>query len=302
MAPIATPTLETLCAKEFELLRNDAYRNLDREVADIRENLGSRGLARSSTLGQSILDAVLARYDKVLAGFEEVYLAKWSKTDRDLTESDHEWLRTKAMSVLQTEAQEAQTTCQTLLYEPSLFFQAWWQKAGPEARERNKNIFKKIEILELRKGQKMASESVPPTRTENTDSFKGIWSLLHPRVVEVSKTRFETGHYADAAEAVFKEINDIVRKLVKAQTGKEYDGASLMQCAFSAQNPILRLDDLGNETGRNIQIGYMQIFSGAMTGIRNPKAHANVQIDAVRSIHFLFLASLLLFKLDERIQ
>jgi len=159
---------------------------------------------------------VLARYDQLLAGFEKVYIGKWSETDPEFTESDHEWLRGNAMSMLQAEAREAQTTCQSLLYEPSLFFQAWWQKAGPEARERNR--------------------------------------------------------------------------------------ASLMECAFSVRNPILKLDDLGSETGRNIQVGYMQIFSGAMTCIRNPKAHANIEIDAVRSVHFAFLASLLFFKLDERIQ
>jgi len=44
----------------------------------------------------------------------------------------------------------------------------------------------------------------------------------------------------------------------------------------------------------------MQIFAGAMTGIRNPKAHANIVIDRNRAIHLLFLASLLFFKLDER--
>jgi len=36
-----------------------------------------------------------------------------------------------------------------------------------------------------------------------------------------------------------------------------------------------------------------------MTGIRNPKAHANVEIRHERAVHFLFLASLLMFKLDE---
>ncbi|MBA7577516.1 hypothetical protein ES708_19369 [subsurface metagenome] len=44
----------------------------------------------------------------------------------------------------------------------------------------------------------------------------------------------------------------------------------------------------------------MQIFSGAMTGIRNPKAHENITIDSQRAIHFLFLASLLMFKIDEK--
>lgn len=46
----------------------------------------------------------------------------------------------------------------------------------------------------------------------------------------------------------------------------------------------------------------MQIFSGAMTGIRNPKTHKNIKIDKKRAIHFLFLASLLMYKTDEQIK
>lgn len=36
-----------------------------------------------------------------------------------------------------------------------------------------------------------------------------------------------------------------------------------------------------------------------MIGIRKPKAHEKIEIDANRAMHFLFLASLLLHKLDE---
>jgi hypothetical protein len=36
-----------------------------------------------------------------------------------------------------------------------------------------------------------------------------------------------------------------------------------------------------------------------MIAVRNPKAHEFVEIDARRRIHFLFLASLLAYKLDE---
>jgi len=43
----------------------------------------------------------------------------------------------------------------------------------------------------------------------------------------------------------------------------------------------------------------MQIFAGSMTGIRNPKAHGNLNITRERGIHLLFLASLLFHKLDE---
>ena len=128
-----------------------------------------------------------------------------------------------------------------------------------------------------------------------------IWSLLHAKVVTTTKARFVSGHYADAVESALKELNAAVKEMVKKKTGQEYDGATLMQKAFSPNKPVLiAIDDLSTESGNNIQQGYMQIFSGAMTGIRNPKAHENLNITKERAIHFLFLASLLFHKLDER--
>jgi hypothetical protein len=44
----------------------------------------------------------------------------------------------------------------------------------------------------------------------------------------------------------------------------------------------------------------MQIFAGAMQGIRNPKAHDNIDIHKERAMHQIILASLLMYKLDER--
>jgi len=133
------------------------------------------------------------------------------------------------------------------------------------------------------------------------DTLNTFWDLLHPKIVEVSKSRFETNHFADSVEAALKEVNNIVKVLVKRRTNQEYDGADLMYRAFSLKKPIIELNDLSTETGKNIQNGYMQIFAGSMTGIRNPKAHNNITIDSQRAIHFLFLASLLVFKIDEEI-
>ena len=135
---------------------------------------------------------------------------------------------------------------------------------------------------------------------QRPETLKTFWDLLHPKIVEVSKSRFETNHFADSVEAALKEINNIVKVIVKQKYGQEYDGADLMNRAFSLQNPIIVLDDLSTDTGKDIQKGYLQIFSGAMTGIRNPKAHENIKIDSQRAIHFLFLASLLMFKIDEK--
>jgi len=126
-----------------------------------------------------------------------------------------------------------------------------------------------------------------------------FWSIIHPVIIKISRKRFEDSHFADAAESAFKEVNNRVKDHVKNLTGREVHGSSLMTHAFSLDKPLITLADLETETGRSIQIGYMQIFSGSMTGIRNPKAHANLIIEKARSIHFLFLASLLMFKLDE---
>jgi len=126
------------------------------------------------------------------------------------------------------------------------------------------------------------------------------WRLIHQEIRDVARSRFESGHHADAAEAAFKHLNERVRALVKERTGREWDGADLMRRAFSPNQPVLRMDDDPTSmTGKSVQEGYMHIFEGAMMGIRNPKAHGIVQIAPLRATHFLFLASLLMMKLDE---
>lgn len=126
-----------------------------------------------------------------------------------------------------------------------------------------------------------------------------FWNDVHDDVKKISKPRFDSGQYADSVEAAFKHINARVKDIVQKKIGRELDGSDLMQRAFSVNDPVILLDDLRRETGRNIQVGYMQIFAGSMTGIRNPKAHDNISITKERAMLFLFLASLLLNKLDE---
>ena len=126
-----------------------------------------------------------------------------------------------------------------------------------------------------------------------------FWALIHPLITRIAKTRFDTNHYADAVEAALKEVNVCIKAIYRERTSQEDDGASLMKKTFSVNRPVISLDDISNETGRNIQQGYMELFSGAMIGIRNPKAHANITITKERAIHFLFLASLLMHKLDD---
>lgn len=126
-----------------------------------------------------------------------------------------------------------------------------------------------------------------------------FWQLLHPRVTALAKSRFDNGFYADAVVSCLREANSVIKVYVKKITGRELDGAALMTTAFSLQNPVITLADLTNENGRNIQLGYMKIFEGAMIGVRNPKSHENMTPNKTITIHLLFQASFLFVKLEE---
>lgn len=48
-----------------------------------------------------------------------------------------------------------------------------------------------------------------------------------------------------------------------------------------------------------MQKGYMDMFTGIMTGIRNPNSHQNMNPDENLTIHFLFLVSFMTKKFEE---
>lgn len=160
-----------------------------------------------------------------------------------------------------------------------------------------------INILEFSRGFVIpeARRRLKRLEEEGEIAFEPLWDILHPRIRSVAKNRFKSGHLADAVEASLKEVNSSVKAIARDEQGAELDGSRLMNRAFSVENPIIRLADTSTESGRSIQQGFMQIFAGAMTGIRNPNAHANLETDRAEAIHLIYLASLLMLKLDARL-
>jgi uncharacterized protein (TIGR02391 family) len=134
------------------------------------------------------------------------------------------------------------------------------------------------------------------------------WDELHPKVRLLAEERFNNNFYADSISMTLREINSIVKGEILGITGTEYDGINLMQQAFGFQYNngnlirnarILFVPDLTTESRRNIQDGYRNIFVGAMSAIRNPKAHENMNPDETKTRHLLQLSSLLFIKLEE---
>jgi uncharacterized protein (TIGR02391 family) len=127
------------------------------------------------------------------------------------------------------------------------------------------------------------------------------FQLIHADIIRVSKKKFEDGHFGDSVESAFKEINTRVKNFYKYKSGIELDGAELMWKVFSQPTPIITLDNLSTQSGKNVQEGYMHIFAGSMMGIRNPSAHENLELSERKSIHLLYLASLLMYMIDDKL-
>ena len=87
---------------------------------------------------------------------------------------------------------------------------------------------------------------------------------------------YDDGHYAQAVE----EACNFLDNLVKRRSGcSDLTGARLMRKVFSSKKPILRLNSLATKSEKDEQQGYMDLFAGAMSGIRNPRAHEHEWAD-----------------------
>lgn len=167
---------------------------------------------------------------------------------------------------------------------------------GGEGKAWDSSGYPTGDVCEVCSGLGYINLNLLPEGDESLEALK----LLHPEIKKLAEGRLKAKQYSDAVEAAFKLINQNIKKIVKEKIGEEIDGSALMNRAFSLKDPIILLADITTESGRNEQLGYMQLFSGAMTGLRNPKAHENQEIllnDAVFQLNF---ASMLLYTLEKR--
>jgi uncharacterized protein (TIGR02391 family) len=118
---------------------------------------------------------------------------------------------------------------------------------------------------------------------------------LHPSIKRRVDRLYRDGHYAHAVADAVKALRDLVR----AASGRDdLDGVPLMQTVFSAKSPVLRFNDLKDQADQDEQVGFMWLFSGAMMGLRNPRAHSFINDDAERALEFIAFVSLLAKLLD----
>ena len=82
------------------------------------------------------------------------------------------------------------------------------------------------------------------------------------------------------------------------RSGEALDGGALMQKVFSPNAPILWFNGLADQSEKDEQLGFIMMFSGAVAGLRNPRAHKLIKDDPERALEFIAFASLLAKLLD----
>ena len=97
-----------------------------------------------------------------------------------------------------------------------------------------------------------------------------IWSMIHNRIIKSSKQLYLDGY--DAMNKVFSD------------------------------NPLVEICDRSTETGKNIHNGTRFMLAGAMSALRNPKAHSNtITISKEECMRRLMFASMLMYRIDEAV-
>ena len=145
-----------------------------------------------------------------------------------------------------------------------------------------------LEILEEKVGGGDA-----PTLNRILQAYQGL--ELHSEIPRAASQLYGDGHYSNAVEAAVKALNGLVR----LRSSLDIDGTALMERAFSPNSPLLKFNALANQSDKDEQKGFMQMFAGAVSGLRNPRAHGFLKDNPERALEFIAFVSLLAKLLDE---
>jgi len=119
---------------------------------------------------------------------------------------------------------------------------------------------------------------------------------LHPEVERAVGDLYRDGHYANAVEDATKALNGLVR----LRSGiEDLDGIKLMEKVFSPNSPVLKFNKMADESDKDEQKGFMMMLSGAVAGLRNPRAHKIIKDDPEMALEYIAYISLLAKLVDK---
>jgi uncharacterized protein (TIGR02391 family) len=143
-----------------------------------------------------------------------------------------------------------------------------------------------VEVLDLARN---LGASAPDQRVQSDPALLDFdRRICDSELANVVRSRFVSGHYADAVESAAKFLVALVSRLSGLEG--DLDGTGLMTTAFSPGNPTLRVNPGRTKTDKVEQLGYMCLFGGVVSAFRNPRAHrADTQDDPATALMMIEL-------------
>lgn len=122
---------------------------------------------------------------------------------------------------------------------------------------------------------------------------------LHSRLYEASRHLFENGHFAQATFEASKVLEQVLKeRLAGNPRAAGQSGTSLVNLAFSEQQPLLRINRLRTQTDKDEHNGIRFLLAGTLMAIRNPLAHEDIRLDPYEALEKLVLISLLVKRIE----
>lgn len=146
--------------------------------------------------------------------------------------------------------------------------------------------------LELKENGKLTSTDVTVTISEAERKANRFKSKLeqrntHPIVYKYCKAELLTENYFHSVFEAVKSIAEIIRE----KTGLHQDGAELIDLAFTLKNPLIKINNLSNETEESEHKGFGNLIKGIFGMFRNTTAHAPKIIWEINEIDALDIMS-----------
>ena len=158
-------------------------------------------------------------------------------------------------------------------------------------------VLQKMNLLQNELNSLDGVERLKSSSESSIDVFSHV--VTDPVLRKKTEKLFRDGHHARAVEEAYKYLDNLVKKTANLSDQK-LSGSSLMQKVFSPEHPVLKINAGESASEIDEQKGYLQVFSGCMTGIRNPRAHESDWEDSeTHAIELLTLANHLVEKVKK---
>lgn len=129
--------------------------------------------------------------------------------------------------------------------------------------------------LKLKENGKLTSTEITSTISEAEQKANRFKSKLeqrntHTKIYEYCKAELLAENYFHSVFEATKSVAETIRQ----RTGLTQDGGELIDLAFSIRNPLIKINNLSNETEESEQKGFGNLIKGVFGMFRNTTAHA----------------------------